>query len=322
MKRQPAGLLQVRHPSKFPLQAASLSTLMAQINGVREGQIGKLAADSVKIRQPAHHINSDSDSDDDHEFYGNPESNIAAFTADSVKQAKIIREGHLGSMAADSMKIQQPAEHHEKSKFSFYNFGFHPTPFSDLMKSINTMRESYNQSVAAYEAGHKPKSPTKRKSKERSNMFDIKEFQKTQAKLHTNHKISRFREAPPKWDMSAPDEELLKALYRSCESDPTGQRIFNLARDEAKGVKPWLPAEADRDIPLPPIASLSPTFQRMLLDHIDAVVAQVEAEYAKMPAKTQTQNEAKAKVGADLANLRRRQRELHSQAKEGKSTES
>jgi hypothetical protein len=289
---------------------------MAEINGVRESSVGKLAADSVKIRQPAHHCHSDSDSDDDHHFYGNPESNIAAFTADSVKQARLMREGHLGNIAADSLKVAQPAQHHTaQSKFTFHNFGFHPTPFSDLMKSINTMREAYNDTAAAYEAAHKPKKThAKKKSKDGSNVFDIKEFQKTQAKLHTNHTISKFREAPPKWDLSAPDEQLLKALWRSCESDPTGKKIFNLGREEAKGATPWRPAESDKDIPIPPITSLSPSFQKMLLDHMDAVVANVEEEYARMPAKTQAQSEAKAKVGADLANLRRRQLELRSQS--------
>jgi hypothetical protein len=293
---------------------------MAEIGGVREGHIGNRAGDSLKIHQPAHHLHSDSDSDDDHEFYGNPESNIAAFTADSVKHAQLIREGRLGTMAADSLKINQPAEH-SQNKFSFHNFGFHATPFSDILNAFVTMKDSYNAAMAEYEAGHKSAEGTKkkRKSKDHVNMFNIKEFQKTQAKTRTNHKISQFRVSEPKWDMSAPDEQLLKALYRSYESDPTGKRIFNLARDEAKGAKPWRPTESDKDIPLPPISSLSPTFQKMLLDHIDAVVAQVEEEYAKLPAKTQAQNEIKAGVGADLANLRRRQEELHRDAKAAKS---
>jgi hypothetical protein len=288
--------------------------------------IANMAADSTKIHQPAHHTHSDSDSDDDHEFYGNPESNIAAFAKDSVKHAASIRDGRLGSVAADSLKVQQPVAHHEHhSAFSFHNFGFHATPFTDIMNSINTMRNSYNEAQAAYDAQNKPKKTKKRNkdgSKEGPKMFfDIKEFQKTQANTKTNKKISQFRETALKWDLSAPDEQLLKALYRTAESDPSGKRIFNLARDEAKGATPWKPTEADRDLEVPPISTLSPSFQKMLLDHIDSVVARVEAEYAKMPAKTQAQSEIKAGVGADLANLRRRQQELHSQAGSNKKAE-
>jgi hypothetical protein len=291
---------------------------------IRDG-LENMAADSVKISQPAHHTHSDSDSDDDHEFYGNPESNIAAFAKDSVKNANSIREGHLGKMATDSLKVHQPAPHQEHhSTFSFHNFGFHATPFTDIMNSINTMRNSYNEAQAAYEAQNKPKK-TKRKSKDGKDgpkmFFDIKEFQKTQANTKTNKKISQFRETALKWDLSAPDEQLLKALWRSAESDPTGKRIFNLSRDEAKGATPWKPTEVDRDLEVPPISTLSPSFQKMLLDHIDSVVARVEAEYAKMPAKTQAQNELKAGVGADLANLRRQQEQLHSQAGTNKKAE-
>lgn len=277
----------------------------------------------------------DSDSDDDHLFYGNPESNIAHFTADSMKRGNLMREGHIqhhgigdiaadslkignkaseghiGDLAMDSLKVSQPAPHH---KFTFHNFGFHPVPFSDLMSTFVTMRESYSNTKAVYEATH-PKSKHKKTgtgpSKTRTtttgtNIFDIKDFQKTQAKTHSNHKISRFREAPLQWDMSAPDERLLKELYRSYESDPSGKRIFDLARDETKGATPWRPAEFDKDIAMPSLNSLSPPFQKMLLNHMDAVVAQVQAEYEKLPCKTQAQGNIKAGVGADLANLRRK----------------
>lgn len=274
----------------------------------------------------------DSDSDDDHLFYGEAEieNNIAHFTAESVKRGTLVKEGHIGEiagdsmkvgnmvreshigqLATDSMKVTQPAAHHQK--FSFHNFGFHPTPFNDLMSTIVTMRDSYNQNKAAYESTHQKSRLHKSNGKPREkvppsyiNVFDIKDFQKTQAKTHSNHKISRFREAPLKWDMSAPDERLLKELYRTAESDPTGRRIFDLARDEAKGATPWRPAEFDKDIAPPSLTSLSPPFQQMLLHHMDSVVAQVEAEYERLPAKTQAQGEIKAGVGADLANLLRK----------------
>ena len=273
----------------------------------------------------------DSDSDDDHVFYGEAEveSNIAYIKAESAKRESMVkeghigeiagdsmkvgnltREGHIGLLATDSMKVTQPAAHHDK--FSFHNFGFHPTPFSDLMSTIVTMRDSYNQNKAAYESTHKKNNISKtgnvkeKKATNYINVFDIRDFQKTQAKTHSNHKISRFREAPLKWDMSTHDERLLKELYRSAESDPSGKRIFDLARDEAKGAKPWRPAEFDKDIAPPALTSLSPPFQQMLLHHMDSVVAQVEAEYERLPAKTQAQSELKAKVGADLANLRRK----------------
>ncbi len=285
----------------------------------------------------------DSDSDDDHLFYGNPESNIAHFTADSLKrgnsvpesyigdiaadslkqsfQGRLVREGHIGDRAIDSMKIKQPAHHN----FSFHNFGYHPTPFSDLMSTIVTMRDSYNKTKELYQATHPKDGPrrthTKKEFRNEASMFSIKDFQKTQAKTHTNNKISRFREAPLKWDMSAPDEKLLKELYRTCESDPSGKRIFDLARDEAKGATPWRPAEFDKDIAPPTLSSLSPPFQKMLLQHMDSVVAQVQAEYDKLPAKTQAQGEIKAGVGADLANLRRKRDILRSDIKNAEDSE-
>lgn len=283
------------------------------------------------------HQHRDSDSDEDDPDYWHPGNHLDTMTADSVKQINhvqesrigklaadsmkhphILRESRIGNIAMDSMKVSQPAPHHHEaeSKFSFHNFGFHPTPFTDLLKTINTMRESYNASCAEFEAQHKK--PNKKKgsgtgSKNKASgpgLFDIKDFQKTQAMTRTNHKISQFREKPLKWDMSAPDAELLKELYRSYESDPTGKRIFNLSRDEAKGASPWRPAEFDKDIAPPDINTLSPTFQKMLLQHMDSVVEQVQSEYDRLPQNTQAQSEAKARVGADLANLRRRREEL------------
>jgi len=272
----------------------------------------------------------DSDSDDDHLFYNETEveSNIAYIKAESAKRENLVKEGHIGEIAGDSMKVgnmvreghigqiatdstkvTQPAAHH---KFSFHNFGFHPTPFSDLMSTIVTMRDSYNQNKTAYDATHKKThlsktgKPREKKATNYINIFDIKDFQKTQAKTHSNHKISRFREAPLKWDMSTHDERLLKELYRTAESDPSGRRIFDLARDEAKGATPWRPAEFDKDIAPPSLTALSPPFQQMLLHHMDSVVAQVEAEYERLPSKTQAQGEIKAGVGADLANLMRK----------------
>eukprot|EP01032_Pedospumella_encystans_P021252 gene21252-24116_t len=300
----------------------------------------------TKPTNPATGHDDDSDSDDDHIFYGDAESNIAYITADSLKRANGFRESHIGELAADSIKIStlpreshigerandsikipQPAEHH---KFSFHNFGFHPTPFTDLMNTFVTMRNSYNQTKAAYDATHKEaprqksrgNSPFKKRSGDYTNTFDIKEFQKTQTKMKTNHKISRFREAPLKWDASAPDERLLKELYRACESDPSGKRIFDLARDGAKGATPWRPAEFDKDIAPPSITSLSPPFQKMVMQHMDSVVAQVEAEYAKLPTKTQAQNEVKARVGADLANLVRKREIIRKELKQGVKDES
>lgn len=294
------------------------------------------------------HLNHDSDSDEDDPAYWHPgnhldtlaadsikqvnhvrESRIGRIAADSMKHPHIARESHIGSIATDSMKIAQPAHHHHEdhSKFSFHNFGFHPTPFTDLLKAINTMRESYNASSAEYEALHRHQhsqkgSGTVSKTRKATGQFDIKEFQKTQAATRTNHKISQFREQQLKWDMSAPDAELLKELYRTYESDPTGKRIFNLSRDEAKGATPWRPAEFDKDIAAPDISALSPTFQKMLLQHIDSVVAQVQAEYDRLPQNTQAQSEVKAKVGADLANLKRRQSQLYKGVQSSSQTSS
>jgi hypothetical protein len=264
-----------------------------------------------EVAQPNDH--HDSDSDD--EYYKDAENNIAHFVGLSAKLAEV-KESNVGNIATDSLKVAQPAESHY-SGFSFHNFGFHPTPFTDLMNCMVTMRNSYNESMAAYnqqkQSSHsktKTKGTTRKSHTGEKQMFNIVDFQKTQEKTRTNHKISQFREAPLKWDMSAPDERLLKQLYRTYQSDASGKRIFNLSRDEAKGATPWKPAEFDKDFTPPPLSSLSPTFQKMVMDHLDSVIAQVEAEYERLPEKNQAQSEKKAKVGADLANLRRNREDL------------
>mmetsp|Transcript_10120 Transcript_10120/g.16626 ORF Transcript_10120/g.16626 Transcript_10120/m.16626 type:complete len:310 (+) Transcript_10120:17-946(+) len=270
-------------------------------------EFSSAAADDGKI--------VDSDSDDDDEFYGNgvPESNIASLAQDSalLNPDEKFRQDGIDLKGVDSIKDEQPV-----TKFTFHDFGHSETSFEQVMSSMVTMRNSIGYQ-STYSLEFAPKTGKgKKESKPQPiprGSFDVAEFQRTMEKSNRNTRISQFRPKPPKWDMSAPDEALLKELWRTCDSDPTGRRIFDLGRDLAKDATPWKPGEFDKDILPPNIAALSPSFQAMLVDHLDAVIARTQAEYDKMPAKTIAQGELKSNVGADLATWTRERESIRNQ---------
>lgn len=226
--------------------------------------------------------------------------------------------------SAERFKTTGKFKYDGEQKFSFHNFGMHGTPFHELLESMTTLNNMYKRNTSPVENSiTKPQSvsPMKKKGKKDTvpNMFSIKDYQKTQSKCHKNRKISQFREAPLKWDISVyPNERIMKELYRTPVADSSGTSIRNLARDEAKGAKPWKAAEFDKDLPPPSIDHCSPTFQKMLLDHMDHVVDQVQKEYEKLPQNTPTENDIKVGVRADLDILIRKRLEIRKQL--GKDT--
>lgn len=211
-------------------------------------------------------------------------------------------------------------------KFTFHNFGYHPTPFRDLLDNLSTLKATYRQKKVKgrdsperhhhhhhhshhhthnhHSTGHHPKPHTK--------LFDIEKYQKEQIKNNKkrNMTVAQFKPKENLWNGTmTPDPHMLKSLYRIPCQDPSGKLISGVSRDIAKGCVPWKACEADRDIPPPDYENCSLSYQQMLSKHMDTVIARVKAEYEKMPQKTLKESELRAAVGADLANLIR-EREL------------
>ena len=254
------------------------------------------------------------------------------FEESSAKHAGTSRDstGKFSSGLGDDDKKSSSST----SKFTFHNFGYHPQPFRDLLDKLSTLKQQYRLSKTegnnmgtlhhrhhhhhhhhthhghhAEHKGHNPKAFTSTTG----TMFDINAYQKDQLKKdkHRNAKISQFRPKEPLWNGTmTPDSRMLKELYRVPCSDPSGQLIRGVKRDEAKGAKPWKACETDKNIPPPTFEHCAESYQLMLTRHMDEVIARVEREYAKMPQNTLKQSELKASVGADLANLRREREEI------------
>lgn len=241
-------------------------------------------------------------------------------------------DGHVDEHVETSSQISDDEEWEIYRKmpnppsFTFYEYGFHGIAdslhqFADtfqhlgqsLSDSLHRMHESYDKLSSEYsrnQAKKRTKSPQKRSSE---NIFDIREYQRTleRSKLRTGTSIARFRPQEGRWDGSFyVTKEVQDQLYRTPCRDPTGKLIFSLARDEAKGVKPWITPQPNQDIPEPSFASCSSSYQKMVLRYIDEVIAKVEREYKAMPENTQDRSTLKAKVGADLDNFRRKREEL------------
>ncbi len=211
----------------------------------------------------------------------------------------------------NNLSLSQRKEKNEPEPFRFYEFGLHPVGFHDLLRSIKTMRH-VNQHSPPTRAKTAP-SPSK-SSLKKTRTFDIRAYQKAidlKKSLPMNSKqytISAFHTNTPKWDGSYyPDPNLINDLYRIPCRDPTGKVIFNLMRDDGKlpkGQKAWKPADTCKDLPEPTFEQCSVTFQKQALSHIIQAIERVEEQYRTMPGKTQEQSTIKAKVGADLNNLR------------------
>ncbi len=195
-------------------------------------------------------------------------------------------------------------------KFAFYEFGAHATPFHDILESMHKLKDMYKRSGHHHDTDPDDEEAQKKK-KSNTKTFSINDFQASQKFKSSNAKISKFRPAPLTWDGSFfPDAKMLKQLYRTPCRDPSGKVITSLGRDEAKGVPAWKPPEVDRNIPDPKFTACSHDFQVQLLKHMDEVIEKVEREYAKSTGNTQAHSNLKARMGADLNNLKQKRDKL------------
>lgn len=208
--------------------------------------------------------------------------------------------------------------------FSFYEFGIHEIPFQDILHNLAIVKEQYraNKTQKAKRASASllengeiddfdetlPKNIT---MKSFTKTFSIRDYQETQRLKTTNAKISQFKTQVAPWDSSYyPSAALTKQLYRTPCRDPSGKVITSLARDEAKGVVPWKPCEVDRQLPDPKFTECAHSFQIRLLSHLDEVVERVEKEFLRAPSSTQYHSNVKARIGADLNNLKQKRDQL------------
>lgn len=145
--------------------------------------------------------------------------------------------------------------------------------------------------------------------------FDVTDVPKVNNKVRnifkkeTNHRksctISQFRNSALSWDGSFMlDNDLRKEVYRTPISDASGTRIFNLGREITKGGQPWKPPQVDRILPVPGIEGCCGHYRDILLKEMDRKVKKVDNEYQKFKPKTDAERNQKARLGADLSNLR------------------
>lgn len=141
--------------------------------------------------------------------------------------------------------------------------------------------------------------------------FSLKDFQDTQIKTkndipaHSKDKISQFRPVEKLFKGSyVLTEEVDKALWRVPIADPSGKIIRSLTRDEAKGCKPWNPVEVDRPLLEAAPDACHESFQSVLSRHMDDTVRKVEREYEQLPNRPQSIEQMKARMGAELNDLR------------------
>jgi hypothetical protein len=217
--------------------------------------------------------------------------------------------------------------------FHFYDNDYNESKIQDILEALHTSRNSYvaaSRSARTHTRTGTQKRPNKHHGDENGDFlstgtlilptpdpntttttktFNIRDYQRT---LHDPHSrtapsvtIARFRTYNPKWDSAAcPSKEVLNTLYRTAQSDPSGHKITNLGRDEARGVRPWQPPEADRELPVPTVVNCSDRRKQNLLAHMNRVIERVDAELKSMKAETNEKSQLKARVGADLNNLK------------------
>lgn len=239
----------------------------------------------------------------------------------------------------------------EPPKFSFYQYGF--SSISDSLHSVadsfhhlgssisegwHKLHENYNSLSSEYTTAkdrrrspsptnnlklntlesnlQSRKGPHKTVSANRTkkNIFDVRDFQKTQEreKLTTSTKITRFRPKSPTWDGSFfISKNVQDQLYRVPCRDPSGKTIFSLDREQAKGVPAWKTPNSGKDLDPPSFTSCSESYQQMVLRFMDEVIDKVEREYRSMPENSQAKVNMKARAGADLNNLKQERERLH-----------
>lgn len=248
----------------------------------------------------------------------------------------------------------QYRNHDFSKEFRFYEFGTYPVSFSEVLSSITTLRQiatahfnnphHHGSMVPSSSSGKmrrtgtqqnqgalssRSKSPPKASG---TKAFDIVAYQKAidLKKSLPNHSksctIAAFHQKQNKWDGSfVLDSEIVKDLYRTPCRDPTGKVIFSLSRDPfvpSIGKPSWKPPDTTNDLPEPTFENFAVSFQEQLLAHMSYVIAKVEEEYRKMPDKSVAKSTLRAKVGADLNDLKLQQQKLlkeigdHRKAKE------
>mmetsp|Transcript_8813 Transcript_8813/g.7878 ORF Transcript_8813/g.7878 Transcript_8813/m.7878 type:complete len:221 (+) Transcript_8813:42-704(+) len=129
--------------------------------------------------------------------------------------------------------------------------------------------------------------------------------------LPKTNTIARFRPISPKWNCSTSLGELDHVLYRTPDTDPSGERIFSLSRPTSPLV--WKPNLAhDRDFNDPPLDSLPSVYRKHLINHLDHSIEKIKQEYDKTNSfiMTERNRQIKAKIGADLYNLQRTKEKL------------
>jgi hypothetical protein len=237
-------------------------------------------------------------------------------------------EAHEDS-SDDEADHKLPTHQFEKH-FNFYDhLHLNFAPFHDILDSFKTLKSAYDHHkeeskladsrIRALTKSHKTSSTgssfrNNQNTNNNSKGFDIRTYQSTMFDPRTskknNHTIAKFRLDEPRWDGTAvPSDELQKELYRIPIADSSGTVIKSLARDLAKGKK-WAPPESDRDLPEPTFANCSESRQRIVLKHMEDVIDKVEIEYSKMKADTQDKSSLKARIGADLNDLKRKRERL------------
>lgn len=251
---------------------------------------------------------------------------------------------------SDDEEWEEYAKLPQPPKFTFYQYGF--SSISDSLHSVadsfhhlgssisegwNKLHENYNNLSSEYATAkdrrrspsptnnlklntselniHNRKVPNQSVSSNRTkkNIFDVRDFQKTQEreKLTTSTKISRFRPKSPTWDGSFfISKNVQEQLYRVPCRDPTGKTIFSLDREQAKGVPAWKTPNSGKDLDPPSFTSCSESYQRMVLRFMDEVIDKVEREYRSMPENSQAKVNLKARAGADLNNLKQERERL------------
>lgn len=125
------------------------------------------------------------------------------------------------------------------------------------------------------------------------------------AKKHSeNFTISRFKVSDPIWKGSQfLGADLEKSLHRRAESDPSGQRIFSLSRESAKGVAPWMPGgPSDKDLPESHNIQHAPK----VISHLHTLVQRVSKEYDTAAEHTEHTRTVKAKIASDLFRIKER----------------
>ena len=227
-------------------------------------------------------------------------------------QQRPSHDGLDSSDDEDDHKLPSKTSDHHFNFYDHLHFNF--APFHDILSSINTLRAAYKQHKDDLAASDEKMHSSSLKKKSQVKLFDIREYQKTMHDTSNpkklNHTISKFRLDEPRWDGTAvPSPELEKELYRTPVADSSGTVIKSLGRDLAKGKK-WAPPEYDRDLPEPTFANCSDSRKRIVLQHMDEVIAKVEVEYKKMKADTQDKSSIKARIGADLNELKRKRERL------------